>query len=133
MAEDFRMLKAQLHCLISGLQLADAGKLLLGLADGNLSEAEIAEAIQANGPLQPNETPEAERAMRPVFWVGAQYGDLSTFKDIVTGAGFMEPKPRWTFQDTQSWNWFVYNQSAVALTTGATALLIAKDFGVWVQ
>lgn len=133
MEEDFRMLKAQIHVLVSGLDIADAGKLLFGLADGNLTTTQIAECITANGPLNPNEVPEKDRAMRPVFWGGALAGDLATIKDLQTGGPVVEMKPRWTFQDGDSWNWFVYNQSATALTTGATAFLIAKDYGVWVQ
>ncbi len=132
MDEDFRMLKAQVHCHISSLDAGDANKLILGLADGNLTVGQIGEAILAAGPLNPNEQPEAERAMRPVFWVGA-IALGSVFKDINTNSPICVVKPRWTFQDTESWNWFVYNQSAGALTTGATALLITKCFGVWVQ
>ncbi len=135
MEEDFRILKAIVHCHIAGLTTGEGPRLLLGLADGNLTAAQIAEHITAGGPLNPNETPEVERAMRPVFIVGAIGGPAATevFKDIVSNAPVCISKPRWTFQDGDSWNWFLYNQSGTAMTTGATAFLIAKDFGVWVQ
>ncbi len=136
MEEDFRILKSHVHCNLEGLDAGEGFRLLLGLADGNLNVAQIAEAIIANGPLNPNETPERERAMRPVFIIGASENNGladGVFRDIVSGAPMCIQKNRWTFQDGDSWNWFIYNQSASAMTTGATALLVAKNFGVWVQ
>ncbi len=43
----------------------------------------------------------------------------------------MEKTLRWTFSRTKSWNFFVYNLGA-AITTGATVIIKAKSFGVWV-
>ncbi len=134
--EDFRILKSHVHCLINGLTAGQGSRLVIGLADGNLTVAQIAEAITANGPLNPGDT-QGEHAMRPVFIVGVAGGDTTqtalVVRDAHTNAPLIVQKNRWTFQDGDSWNWFVYNNSAAALTTGSSIFLIAKNFGVWVQ
>ncbi len=131
--ERFRIIKSEVWATIVAKTDGEQRGMVLGLADGTLTLAEIEEAIESNGPLGPNETVEAEIGMRPMWMFGA-----SVFADGTDGiflnedgGPLMSETIRWTFSRTASWNWFLYN-SGVAPTTGSTIKLRAKNFGVWV-
>ncbi len=133
--ERFRMLKSEVSLTVTDVTGDEANGLSLYLVDGDLSLAEAEAAIENNGPLGPNDTVSADVAMRPVFRVEGQV-DMAGADPIATGAvntGLLQGKinPRWTFARTKSWNWMVYNKGS-GLTTGSTAVIHAKDFGVWV-
>ncbi len=132
--ERFRIIKAEIIATVTGVTSGELNGLYLGLADGTLTLAEIEASIEANGPLGPNETAEAEVSMRPVWWFGATHHNETltevTFENE-TGGPIMEKVLRWTFSRTQAWDWFVYNMGT-APTTGATLSLRSKLFGVWV-
>jgi len=131
--ERFRMLKAEIWATLTGLTTGEGTGLLFGLADGDLSVAEIEEAIESNGPLGPNDTVTEEQASRAVWLFGAidrETGTEAIFENE-DGGHMLVLKPRWTFASVKSWNWFVYNMGA-APTTGATIFIRGKSFGVWV-
>ncbi len=136
LTDDFRMLKAQNQAIVDGLTTAEGEGLLLGLADGDLSIAEIEEAIEANGPVDANDVVIGNTAMRPVWILGVLRKETAAlwgrFFDAVTGAPSVTAKPRWTFSSTKSWNWFVYNQG-IALQAGSSAKMTSKTWGVWVR
>lgn len=135
--EDFRIIKTEAFCHITGLTSSEGGALQLGLSNGNLSAAEIEESIEAGGPLNPSDRIRSERAERFYKWFG---GTLSGAIAINTERGFvnenggpqMSKTVRWTFSDTENWSWFIHNLGTV-LTTGVTARLVATHYGVWVQ
>ncbi len=138
LTEDFRMLKSRLHCNIFNHTPQEGGGLCLYLADGDLSLAEAEAKIDGlNGPLSRHDRVGTEVSMRFVKLVGA-VGDganassEAVILDSVTGAPVVETKPRWTFGQTTSWNWIIYNHGEV-LTTGATAKVVAENFGVWIE
>ena len=133
--ERFRMLKSEIALSITDVTGDEAVGLSLYLADGDLSLVEAEAAIETQGPLGPNDVINANIAMRPVFRVDATIF-MAGADPIGSGAvnlGYMQGtlNPRWTFARTKSWNWIVYNRGA-ALTTGSSARIFAKDFGVWV-
>ncbi len=133
--ERFRMLKSQVTATIIASTGTEAARLTLYLADGDLTTAEIEEALEAQGPLGPNDNVLSEQAMRPVFRVDGHF-EVSGADPIATGAVNTailvgSVNPRWTFARTKSWNWVIFNTGS-ALTTGATVKILAKDFGVWV-
>lgn len=131
--ERFRMLKTEVFASVTALSSGDGTGLYFGLADGDLTLAEVEAAIEANGPLGPNDPIAEEISERPVWIFGALSHELSTeaiFHNM-EGGDIMVGKPRWTFARTKSWNWFVYNMGA-APTTGATIRMRSKSFGVWV-
>ncbi len=131
--ERFRMLKIEVYCNVNALTSTEGTGLLLGLADGDYTIAEIEAAIENNGPLGPNDTEDAEVSMRPIWWLGAvdrETGVDGLFENE-TGGHRLVFTPRWTFSRMKSWNFFVYNLGT-NLTTGASAILRAKSFGVWV-
>ncbi len=134
--EDFRLLKAEITCIVNGLTATEGNGLMLGLADGDLTVGEIKSVIQAQGPLDPNDIIQSDVAMRPVWLLGALEIDATALQGLMRGEGntsLIEAKPRWTFSQTKSWNWFIWNQTGGALATGGLAIIVAKSFGVWVR
>lgn len=133
---DFRMLKAELNITIQGLTAGEGTGLILGLADGDLSTSEIESAILAAGPKDTNDVVTANVAMRPVWFVSLfdENSDATqgTFRGRDGEAPIMH-KARWTFSETKSWNWFIFNRSASSLTTGAIVRMTNKVYGVWVR
>ncbi len=133
LGEDFRILKTQVVCHITGLGSGEGSGLILGIANGNLSAAEIEESIEAGGPLTSTDRIVQEKADR--FYKLVATASESSASDEISmqgpdGGSPIEFVLRWTFSDTDSWAWFFYNLG-LTLTTGATARLIATHYGVW--
>ncbi len=131
--ERFRMLKAQIYALVTGVTSGELRGLQFGLADGQFTLAQIEEAMEANGPLGPNNDVTADQVERPVWVIGqvenADDTEIAFMND--EGGNMLVIKPRWTFARAKSWNWFVYNLG-VAPTSGAVVKIRVKSFGVWV-
>lgn len=142
-SEDFRILKSEICAGIINLDDDENVQgLLFGIANGELSDAEIAQAITSQGPLDRNDRLAAERASRwvkilstaEVMFQGHNSGRTTIdaiFKNQ-NGGPIIESKDRWTYSDPEGWVFFVFNNSGTALATGATARMTAKHFGVWV-
>ncbi len=131
--ERFRIIKTEVIASVTGLTTGEGTGLNLFLADGAFNAAEIEAAIEANGPLGPNETSVEEVADRYTKWFGTvdrETGTEAVFENSM-GGHLMENTIRWTFSRTKSWVFFVYNLGN-QLTTGSNILLRAKHFGVWV-
>lgn len=134
--DDFRMLKTEVNAFLDGGTAGDVGGLLIGLADGDLSTSEIAAGMVVNAPLGPNDVVGGNVAMRPSWIIGALVADGSGTQGHFRGEGNspnIKFNPRWTFAQTKAWNFFIYNNTGHALTTGAVVELLTKDFGVWVR
>jgi len=143
LTEDFRILKSEIFASIIALDDTDAvDGLLLGIANGALSATQIAEAIAANGPLGRDDRDDEEEASR---WVkvlsrlivtpqGANSGATAVagYFPGDNGGTMLVSKDRWTYSDPAGWQFFVFNNTGAALTTGSQARLSAKHFGVWV-
>ncbi len=133
LAEDFRILKSEVFCKISGLTAGEGGGLHLGIANDELSVAEIAEAINLSGPVSRNDALQSERAERAVWIISAldeiEAGSVGRFHGR-DGGPMIEWKKRWSFFDPQGWIFFIWNEDA-DLTTGATARVVATHYGVW--
>ncbi len=131
----FRMLKSEVTLNLVATTSGEAGGLQLYLADGDLTLVEFEAAIEQQGPLGANDIASAEKALRPTWIVGGMFDrsasvDGTPFHGI-NGGPLMEAKPRWTFGIGKSWNWIIFNHG-LALTTGSTAKVKAKNYGVWV-
>ncbi len=131
--ERFRIIKSEAWSTINALTSGEGVGIILGLADGDFSISEIEQAIETNGPLGPNDLPNAAQAERFIMFVGMTDGEVGTTQvfENEKGGHSMENTVRWTFARTKSWNWFAYNLGD-QLTTGSTLVLRAKSFGVWV-
>ncbi len=134
--EDFRIIRTDVQSSITGLTSSEGKGLALYLVDGVFTIAEFEAAIEANGPLGPNEAVAAEIAMRFERWLGEVVDAAGTAGDAIIrnekGGALLQDTIRWTFSRTKSWNWVLFNHG-VALTTGATVFIKAKNYGVWVR
>ncbi len=135
--EDFRVMKSEVYAVVTGLTAAQGAGLLLGMSNGRLTIAEIAECLNMAGPLGPSDRVRTEFAERQCHIIGAlRIPDIAeteaVFEDGVTRGQKMVDKFPWTYTDTDGWDFFVWNPSGAGLTTGATMHLQATHFGVWV-
>ncbi len=134
--KDFRMLKAELRAHLRNLTPGDGMGLIIGLADGDLTNSEIAAAILANAPLGPNDIVGTQVAERFNMLLSVAEGDLAETQVLFkneNGGPIIVVKPRWTFATTKSWNWFIFNGGGTALATGATVRITTKCYGVWLR
>ncbi len=131
--EDFRIVKIDYWMSMRPAQAIVVldGPLLVGIADSSLTAAEIEEAIESQV-LNSNST-SSEESMRAVWPLevfnlsdpdGGPQSDL-TRKD--------SKNLKWTFNNPNGWQWWVYNMSPFAITTGSQLIINAKAFGVWVN
>ncbi len=136
MTEDFRMLKSVVSCHIEGLTAGEGSGLQLGLANGELTVAEIKECLTADGPTNPTDREQVEFASRFCKVVSQLDWNITQVNGIMrgeNGSPLIVVKPRWTFTDTNGWSWFMYNDGPANLATGATVRLLCTHFGVWLK
>ncbi len=136
LAEDFRIIKTELLAHVSGLTAGEGVGLHIGICNGELTVAEIKQALAANGPLNRNDAAPSEQAMRYVKKLAAA-GFVTPSQNEVRmlnaqGGPMINETIRWTFSDPQGWNFYVFNDAGAALTTGATIRILVKHYGVWV-
>ncbi len=126
MVEDFRILRSEIHWGTRTGTLGDA--FTWGIAGGELTTQEIEECLESL-PINRNDNVSHERASRPVWPLGVVVvgDDPST-----SGADPAISKIRWTFSQPDGWQWWIYNHTQLAMTTGAIMDLLVKHFGVWV-
>lgn len=136
LTEDFRVLKAEVYAIINGATATQLDGLLFGIADGELSATEIAEAIVAE-PADKNDNLANEHSMRPVWVMGAvsdrEAGQVQAVFIGENGGPLMKWTKKWTFNNPEGWDYFVFNNSGTVLTTGADCRVLATHFGLWVQ
>ena len=126
--EDFRILKMDIFASLVGLTEGQGLSVVLGLADGELSDAEIEECLTAK-PDNTNDNVPLERSHRPVWPIE------SFVVETPSGDGarlHAEWSQKWTFANPSGFQLFVYNFGP-ALSTGATLHWFAKIYGVWVR
>ncbi len=131
--EDFRMLKSEVFCVVDGLTSGEGDGLCLTLVNGELSSAEIAECLLADGPKDRNDRVAVEKAERFVKVIGMINADGTAGMMLGNPGGgpHIIVKPQWTFSDPEGWAWTIFNLGS-ALQTGSTAKLTATSYGVWV-
>lgn len=132
LVDHFRILRAELYCIETGVTAGETGELLVGLADGSLTDSEIEDAIESIA-VEPggSNTEEAERPVWPIGLMPHQ-GEAA-----IQGTHSQDGKPwvwtkRWTFREDTGWKWWIYNLGSNNRTTGATLRIFAKLYGVWV-
>lgn len=128
------MLKAEVIASIDGLSADDGAPLALVLCNGNLSLAEIAAGLQADGPINRDDRDATELAERFCKIVGYFMHTTPTQGVFVGNEGgpLIVTKPRWTFSNDSGWQWIVWNAGTSAMVTGASLRFAATHFGVWV-
>ncbi len=136
---DFRILRSDVTCVITGLTTTQGIGLILYMVEGDLSGTLTEANIEQNGPLRLGQQEEEEVASRWVRRIAITLGDDVPTERVMRnkyGGGLLDIEPRWTFRRGRTaseggWNWAVYNDGAT-LTTGAIANIIATHYGVWV-
>ncbi len=139
--EDFRILRSDVTCVLTGLTSLQGLGLILYMVEGQLTATTAEENIEQNGPLRQGDQADEEIASRWVRRIGITGDQLTPNLDSVVmknkyGGALLELEPRWTFRRGRTatlggWNWVVYNDG-VTLTTGGVARIIATHYGVWV-
>ncbi len=130
--EDFRLLKLESHFIGLGFTPAD-DSVIIGLADGELSQAEIVECIDADGPLDRNDNLARERAERPVWILPGILPSMPATASPAEGYFFNEWTKRWTFSNPEGFQFFAFNPDSDALTTGSTIVTIFTGYGLWLS
>lgn len=134
--EDFRLIKAEIFATLTGATFVeDDGPILVGISSDELTVAEIAECLQADGPLGPDDRLAMERAERPVWPIFLFRNDNQAGTDhfLLNNGLPIEKTLRWTFSNSSGFTWFAYNLGTGALTTGGVVRFHAKYYGVWVR
>ncbi len=136
--KDFRTLKWEGVLKIHGLTSGQGAGLELYYGNGELSVAEMLEAINTSGPLDRNDRKNEEQAKRFVRFISAITEDAAGTDTPLyfrgpEGGPKLEYKPRWTFSDPEGWSFWIVNRSGAALTTGATFEVTLTHYGVWAE
>ncbi len=135
--EDFRMLKSEIVAHLDALTATEGEGCLFGICNGDLTVAQIAACLQTDGPADFSDrgaTESAERFVKVLSQVDfTDEGQTNVIFRNENGGPIIVTKPRWSFSNTHGWNFFLYNDSANAFTTGATVRLIMTHYGVWLK
>ncbi len=127
--DDFWCQSADLSWTIRNLAEGD-GPLLLGLAHGDLSITEIAEAITAT-PSGRGDIIEREQARRPVRRVGQIFPDsVGGVVQLNDGKPIRVPLKMY-LEGGVELNAFVLNQKGSALVTGSEVRIYGVIYGEW--
>lgn len=132
--EDFRIIKSEILVSFRAMQ-PDESPIILGLADNELSVAEIGECLLVDGPVDRNDRQKEEEATRPVWEICQNTPQVFAGpSDNAPNNGLpIEKTFRWTFSNDEGWCWFAWNASGAALDGGGSIVIHAKHFGVWVS
>ncbi len=132
----FRVIKTTYFVVVRGSFGAEGDEVIIGIADGTLSTAQIAEVMNNNGPADRNAMVSAaiaDRAVWPLVQIKEPADSATSYPLPVNNGMPMEKSLRWTFTPTEGWDWFLFNPLAGALTTGLVVAIFATHFGVWVD
>ncbi len=133
LVEDFRIFKMDYWMNISPNQATVIldGPVIIGIAAGNLTAAEIEQSLEAI-PLNADATAleESNRPVWPLETFLIPDADNADNSDLTRKGSI---NLRWTFQNPSGWVWWAYNLSSFNLITGSTVVTLAKMFGMWVK
>ncbi len=134
--EDFRLIKLTDMWFSVTNFTAGQGPVIIGLADGELTVAEIAACLDVNGPVDRNDRAAHEASERPVwplvaFMGDGIYGSEGGGVTLAGGASPHEKVIRWTFSNPEGADLFAFNMGSAALSAG-TIRYHFRAFGVWV-
>ena len=125
--EDFFCISLDMMCSLRGLTAGET-PIGFGVAHGDLSVTEIAEALSANL-LEPDNIIQRERARRPVRRVGT-FGEVDSDQTFNNG----NPKRqalRFSVGSGHALVLWVQNRSGATLTTGAQVRAEGTLYGRW--
>lgn len=134
--DDFRMLKMESLGVVTGLTNDEAESLIFGIANADLTAAQIADAINLGAPLNRADRDLQEQAMRNVKIISQlqdRSGESGAHTEMLleTVGLPVVSKHRWTYTKGVGWDYFIYNRGSAALTTGAIFRSQHTIFGLW--
>ena len=109
---------------------AGEGPLTVGVAHGDLSIAEIVEALDANL-TSPDDIIARERSRRPVRRIGIFAAQETGESQILNGGIVLRTKLRFSVGNGHDVSFWIRNQSGAALTTGGFLETHGTLFGRW--
>ncbi len=104
------------------------GPIVVGWAHGDLSVSEIKEALVAEL-IDPSNIIVREHARRPVRRSGIFIGTLS--HEVLNDGRPIRTPMRFTIDTGHTWQYFAFNQSGAALTTGTVLEVHGVMYGRW--
>lgn len=125
MTEDFRIIKIEGFAAWEA-PTSEEGPIVIGLASGELTDAEIEECLEAR-PVDRNDRVELEKSSRPVWPLAILGANQSNAETAV-----IDKTIRWTFSNDDGWKYWAYSLDGTSLTTGSYVKGLLKIFGVWV-
>ncbi len=130
LSDDFWVISGDLNWLMIGMTPGE-DPLYVGIANGDLSVAEIKEAINAS-PVSRSDIVEREQARRPVRKVGAfTQQDAATVAQRLNDGKPIRTKIRMYLAEGTELNMWAHNKSGATLTTGAKLHCYGTLYGVW--
>lgn len=127
--EDFRLIKTEYWVSFEGITVTEI-PIVIGIADNELTVAEIAETLGA-APTDRNDWSTVEESLRPVFPMNTVPVSNVASGSVAEGQ-MLEKTFRWTFSNDEGFTWFAFNDTGAQLTTGGIIRIRAKHYGVWV-
>ncbi len=127
--EDIFIISVDIYAMLTNTA-GGQGPIYLGLAHGDLTDVEIAEALDASL-TDPDDIIAKERARRPVRRIGtfnALGGD-----EILNNGNPVRVPVRFTIGNEHVLDMFVQNRSGAALTTGSTLSVEGIIYGRWLR
>ncbi len=124
------MISAQIAATVTVLTAGD-GPFLFGIANKSLTLAELEEYLELDGPVEPTQVPQVERATRGklirTLGLIVPTGDGTVASLLVDNRSLSGL--RWN-EESAGWNYWVYNRGR-ALTTGSILRVWASFFMRW--
>ncbi len=133
LTEDVVLVKSEYLVHVDDLPLDD-GPVFFGIADENLTVAEIKECLDQDGPKGPELREETEQASRPVFLICQMgQGQGNSLNTIVPNDGMPIVRThKWVYRSATGWNHFAFNDSGEAFATGGVLRFQAKHYVRWI-
>ncbi len=130
LADDFYVISADLTWTIRDLTGGE-DPIHVGLANGDLSVAEIKEAINA-APTSRSDIVAREHARRPIRRIGSFVsGSANLFGNYLNDGKPIRTKVKMYLAEGVELNAFAFNASGAALTTGAVMRVYGTLYGRW--
>ncbi len=132
----YRIIKTVWTGVAVGITAGEGSGLILGIANNDLTAAQIEASLEAQGPLFRGDRNLEELSNRFTKIVGQSVPVLGAVELAFVGPEGGAPVStilRWSFPlGTSGWKWFIYNLGT-GLTTGGTMRIMATHYGVWLS
>lgn len=136
--DDIFVINADIAIFWKGIQATTEHNLLYGLADSSLTEAEIEEFVEHDGPANRGQSVEIEKARRKVIMLGTLDPSGMTAGSSTISKFHRRAEIRLSVYNegtatlgTNGLYFWIYNAGGSALTTGSLVRVIATMYARW--